>query len=167
VLRREDVAEILNVKRPIEAFHQDDLGDWVADLSCGHGQHVRHTPPFQMREWVLTPEGRARFLGAELDCVRCDRFELPPDAAAFQRTPEFTESTVPAALLADHATKPGVWGVLHVTAGQLTYLVEPPIAREALVEAGQAAVIVPEVKHRVHCDGPARFFVEFHRRPAR
>ncbi|MFT4728722.1 MAG: hypothetical protein ACI9UN_003235 [Granulosicoccus sp.] len=28
----------------ITGFHQDDKADWVAELSCGHGQHVRHNP---------------------------------------------------------------------------------------------------------------------------
>ncbi|HUQ81741.1 MAG TPA: DUF3565 domain-containing protein [Gemmatimonadaceae bacterium] len=57
--------------RRIVGFHTDDAGDWVADLECGHGQHVRHDPPWQSRPWVITPEGRARFLGAVLHCVRC------------------------------------------------------------------------------------------------
>ncbi|MCA9942934.1 MAG: DUF3565 domain-containing protein [Ardenticatenaceae bacterium] len=53
-------------------FHQDALGDWVADLACGHTQHVRHNPPFSNRPWVLTPEGRQQFLGFALDCKLCD-----------------------------------------------------------------------------------------------
>ena len=28
--------------QPIASFHQDELGDWVARLACGHHQHVRH-----------------------------------------------------------------------------------------------------------------------------
>jgi hypothetical protein len=31
--------------RKIVGFHRDDLGDWVADLECGHAQHLRHNPP--------------------------------------------------------------------------------------------------------------------------
>jgi hypothetical protein len=60
------------VPRKIVGFHVDDVGDWVADLECGHTQHVRHDPPWQNRPWVVTPEGRARFLGVELRCVVCD-----------------------------------------------------------------------------------------------
>ena len=41
-------------------FHCDDNGDYVAELSCGHGQHVRHQPPFQIRPWVIDPEERAK-----------------------------------------------------------------------------------------------------------
>jgi len=59
--------------RPIASYHQDDVGDWVADLTCGHGQHVRHKPPFFLRPWVVTAEGRASMLGTPLDCVLCDR----------------------------------------------------------------------------------------------
>ncbi|MDH5764128.1 MAG: DUF3565 domain-containing protein, partial [Nitrospinota bacterium] len=43
-----------------------------ADLECGHTRHFRHNPPWQVREWVTTAEGRARFLGTELDCKECD-----------------------------------------------------------------------------------------------
>ena len=154
------------MQRPIEGFHQDDVGDWVADLSCGHGQHVRHKPPFWTREWTQTPEGRASRIGAELDCVRCDHFELPESFAPYKRTADFDEHSVPAGLLADHSTKRGVWARIHVLGGALTYIVEPPLAREQLVAAGESAIVVPEVVHRVRPEGPVRFFVEFHRRPA-
>ena len=66
------------MNRKIIAFRQDDRQDWVADLECGHGQHVRHDPPWFNRPWTTTPEGRAAALGRELDCVKCDRGE-PPD----------------------------------------------------------------------------------------
>ena len=58
--------------RRIVGFHTDEEGHWVADLECGHTQHVRHDPPWQVRPWVLTDAGRASFLGTTLDCVRCD-----------------------------------------------------------------------------------------------
>ncbi len=56
----------------IIGFHQDELGDWVADLRCGHGQHVRHQPPLSSRPWVLTEAGRQAHLGTRLNCKRCD-----------------------------------------------------------------------------------------------
>lgn len=58
--------------RRVVGFHQDDEGQWVAELACGHGQHVRHDPPWQVRPWVTTASGRAAFLGAEIDCRRCE-----------------------------------------------------------------------------------------------
>ena len=65
------------MKRAIAGFHQDDQGDWVAELSCLHNQHVRHRPPFQERPWVVTEAGRAGRIGTELDCPLCDRGEPP------------------------------------------------------------------------------------------
>lgn len=60
------------MKRRIVGWRQDEVGDWVAVLECGHGQHVRHEPPLSFREWVLTEAGRQQFLGFELDCKRCE-----------------------------------------------------------------------------------------------
>lgn len=59
------------VARRIIGFHQDDELHWVADLECGHTQHVRHDPPWQLRPWVITEQGRAEHLGVELRCVKC------------------------------------------------------------------------------------------------
>ena len=60
------------MERRIVGFHQDSEGHWVAELECGHGQHVRHDPPWQVRPWVITDEGRADWLGRHLDCRACD-----------------------------------------------------------------------------------------------
>lgn len=58
--------------RRIVGYHQDEERHWVADLECGHTQHVRHEPPLQSRPWVLTEAGRASRLGMTLDCLLCD-----------------------------------------------------------------------------------------------
>ncbi|MDB4962810.1 MAG: hypothetical protein JWP01_2809 [Myxococcales bacterium] len=158
---REDVT----VLRPIDSFHQDPIGDWVADLRCGHGQHVRHRPPFWERPWVLTAEGRDGKLGAELPCVLCERFELPAGHAPYKRTREFDEHSIPSGLLKDHSTAAGVWGVIHVIAGRLRYIVESPLARELVLDETHDGIVVPEVLHRVAPEGSVRFFVEFHRKP--
>jgi hypothetical protein len=68
---------LTTVHRAIVGFHQDEFGHWVADLECGHSQHVRHDPPWQNRPWVVTPEGRAAFLGTMLKCVKCSKPESP------------------------------------------------------------------------------------------
>jgi uncharacterized protein DUF3565 len=60
------------MRQAIVGFHQDEHGDWVADLACGHGQHVRHQPPFVSRPWVVTEQGRAGRLGEILDCKTCE-----------------------------------------------------------------------------------------------
>jgi hypothetical protein len=61
------------MKQAIVGYHQDDEGQWIAELACRHTQHVRHDPPWQVREWVLTEAGRHSFLGVTLDCPLCDR----------------------------------------------------------------------------------------------
>jgi hypothetical protein len=33
---------------------------------------VRHDPPWQVRPWVVSPEGRAGRLGTTLECRRCE-----------------------------------------------------------------------------------------------
>lgn len=58
--------------RKIVGFHQDEKQDWVADLECGHAQHVRHNPPWENRPWVTTKDGRAERVGRELDCKKCE-----------------------------------------------------------------------------------------------
>jgi hypothetical protein len=60
-----------SVPRAIIGFHQDEEHHWVAELECGHTQHVRHDPPWQVRNWVTTAEGRASRIGMRLECVLC------------------------------------------------------------------------------------------------
>jgi len=61
------------VPRRIVGFHLDEENHWVADLECGHSQHVRHDPPWQRRAWVTTETGRKEFIGQALMCVECGR----------------------------------------------------------------------------------------------
>lgn len=68
------------MKRRITGFHRDEERHWVADLECGHTQHVRHDPPWQVRPWVITPEGRETRLGTTLDCRRCEEEGGGPEA---------------------------------------------------------------------------------------
>jgi hypothetical protein len=57
--------------QPIAGYHRDNEGHWVAELACGHFQHVRHDPPWMYREWVTTREGRELMIGLELGCKKC------------------------------------------------------------------------------------------------
>jgi hypothetical protein len=63
------------VNQAIAGFQQDEELHWVAQLSCGHNQHVRNDPPWSNRAWVLSVEGRHAKLGVLLDCKKCDRAE--------------------------------------------------------------------------------------------
>ena len=150
--------------RPIDGYHVDEAGDWVAELGCGHGQHVRHRPPFFQRPWVVTPGGRASMLGTSLECPYCDRLEMPSGLVAYKRTPDFDQRSIPAGLRKDHATKAGVWGLIHVTSGRLRYCIDSQ-GRELVLAPGTNGVIPPELVHHVEPDGEVSFFVEFHRKP--
>lgn len=68
------------MEQPIKGFHLDDENHWVAELACGHFQHVRHIPPWFSRPWVITEEGRNSMLGHRLNCKKCDA-GAPPDNA--------------------------------------------------------------------------------------
>ena len=73
------------MKQPITGYHKDDENHWVAQLACGHNQHVRHDPPWVNRPWVTAVEGRRSMLGSELDCKKCD------DGAPTDDRPELPE----------------------------------------------------------------------------
>lgn len=66
------------MEQPITGYHTDEEGHWVAQLACGHNQHVRHNPPLEERPWVTTADGRASMLGHQLNCKKCDE-NAPPD----------------------------------------------------------------------------------------
>lgn len=66
------------MKQAIAGYHKDEEGHWVAELACGHFQHVRHNPPLVSRPWVLTAQGRQAMLGYALNCKKCDQ-NLPVD----------------------------------------------------------------------------------------
>lgn len=153
------------MRRAIVGFHQDEDGDWVAELSCLHNQHVRHRPPFQERPWVVDEAGRAARLGAELDCLRCDRAELPDGLTLTRTAGPFDAGTIPAGLRRDHRVAEGVWGCLCVQRGSVRFSMntEPPL--DARLQAGDRQAIPPGVPHALTVEGPVRLAVEFYARP--
>lgn len=152
------------IQRTVVGFHQDEAGDWVAALDCGHGVHVRHNPPFMNRPWVVSEAGRRAALGEPRDCVRCERLEWPEGLTPYKRTPEFTAASIPPGLLKDHASRAGVWGKIHVTQGRLTYRVADLDGREMVLDANTPGIIAPALRHRVAPLGDVRFYVEFYRK---
>lgn len=82
------------MQQPIIGYHQDDEKHWVAQLACGHNQHVRHDPPWTIREWVITEPGRRGMLGQHLECKKCE--ENAPADARPNPSPAVTNTTNPA-----------------------------------------------------------------------
>ena len=145
----------------IRAFHQDEEGHWVADLECGHTQHVRHRPPLEMREWVITEEGRRGRLGARLPCRSCRMPRLPDDVAEYHRTSTFDAATMPDGLRKRHTTKAGVWGEIVVVEGRLLYVIEDEDDASFVLRPGLRGAIRPEAPHHVEPQADTRFFVRF------
>jgi tellurite methyltransferase len=149
------------VIRTIAGFHADDAGEWVAELSCLHGQHVRHQPPFRQRQWVMTPAGRADRLGSEIDCPLCDRAELPEGLRLVRTAGPFDADTVPEALRKVHRIAAGTWGVLRLIEGSagLRLATTPPIDR--WLTRGATQPIPPLVSHHLTIDGAVVLAVDF------
>jgi Protein of unknown function (DUF3565) len=70
------------MQRQVISFYQDEEQHWVARLDCGHGQHVRHDPPWMVREWVTNEAGRAARIGSSMECRKCDEQERVIDRRA-------------------------------------------------------------------------------------
>ncbi|MFT6047190.1 MAG: tellurite resistance-related uncharacterized protein [Arenicella sp.] len=89
--------------------------------------------------------------------------KLPDDVVAYKKTPEFTQTKVPAGLLKDHQTKAGVWGEIVVLEGCLEYTITQPTLEVVLLHEGQCGVVEPTIVHHVMPLGQVRFYVEFSR----
>jgi tellurite methyltransferase len=145
----------------VVGFRQDVEGDWIADLACGHSQHVRHRPPMETREWVRTEEGRRGRIGALFPCRLCRMPRLPKTVAEYKRTALFDAPTTPAGLRKSHTTKAGVWGEIVVVEGRVLYVIENEKDASFILKPGLPGPIAPEVPHHVEPYDDARFFVRF------
>jgi tellurite methyltransferase len=153
------------VLRRITGFHEDEGGAWVAELSCLHGQHIRHSPPFQNRPWVLTTAGRQEHLDTDISCPLCDRAELPGELEVTRTAGPFDQDTIPPALRRDHVVGEGRWGLLRVVEGSVGFVMasEPPL--ELQLNAGDHQAIPPGIAHHLVVEGPAVVAVDFLVRP--
>lgn len=88
---------------------------------------------------------------------------LPTDVTPYKKTPEFTETSVPAGLLKDHQTKEGVWGKIVILEGALEYTIIEPELEVIELSESRYGVVEPTVLHHIKPLGPVRFYVEFQR----
>jgi tellurite methyltransferase len=153
------------VASAIVGFQRDGDGIWVAELACGHRQHVRHAPPWQSRPWVETEAGRAAHLGDPLPCPSCALPVLPAGLTMYRQTADFDEHSLPAGLRSRHSLKAGTWGRIVVLQGRLLYTLERDPVVAFVLSPELPGVIEPEVPHHVEPRGDVRFRVEFYRTP--
>src|SRR5690625_3974159 len=153
------------MERAMTGFGIDAEGDWFAFLGCGHRQHVRHRPPFISRPWVTTAAGRLSRIGRKLDCVRCDRLELPDSVVHQQTVTGFTEQNLAAAMWQSQAAgHDDLWVNVVVTRGELRYCA-PNLAIDIKLESGTPGIIPPCTGHRFEPAGAAAFYLEIYRVP--
>jgi tellurite methyltransferase len=149
------------VQRAITGYHFDEDGDWVAHLSCGHRQHVRHRPPFQLREWVLDAEQRRARIGTALKCPLCDRAELPDGLRLVRTSPLWDEHTMPVGLRRSHRIAAGTWGRVVVHDGHLQFTAQTDPEIQVVLGSSMTQAIPPEVEHKVQPLIQVRFSIDF------
>jgi len=96
-----------------------------------------------------------------LDCVLCDRLELPADLEVVRATDTWDERTMPAGLRRVHRVAAETWGRIRVEAGTLRFRAQTCSAVEVVLRAGAVQAIPPDVEHDVEPMGAVRFCVEF------
>jgi len=147
--------------RVIDGFHQDVEGWWVAELSCLHGQHVRHQPPFRDRAWVTDAVGRDARIGSPTECPLCDRVELPAGLVHVRTAGPFDEGTLPAALRRTHLVAERTWGLLRVLEGGVELMFETATPMRVELRAGDEQPLPPATPHHLRVGGPVRLAVDF------
>jgi tellurite resistance-related uncharacterized protein len=114
-------------------------GRWLLD--CGHEGTID-----------------SRAAGLELDCVACDRRQIPEGATPGRRTPLFTAASTPKAFLSEHRTN--AWAVLQVAVGSVAFSEQdPPWATTATAEL--PITIVPGRPHKVAAQNDTQFSAQF------
>lgn len=88
---------------------------------------------------------------------------LPDGVKAYKKTLVFDETTVPRGLLKDHQTMPGVWGLITILEGSLTYTIQSEPPEVNLLDKNQFGVVEPQVLHYVKPSGRVKFYVEFYK----
>jgi tellurite resistance-related uncharacterized protein len=88
---------------------------------------------------------------------------LPSQLTPYKRTPEFTDQSVPKALLGSHSTKPGTWAMIVVLEGSLTFRILEPVIESIAVDSEHPGIIEPTVSHKIEPHAGVRFHVQFYK----
>jgi len=145
----------------LSSWRSSKAGDWVAELSCLHNQHMPHRPPFEDRSWVTDTPMREARIGSSIDCPLCDRAEMPDGLVQLRRAGAWDELSLPNALQHSHRTGKAAWAIVKVTAGEVKFRMETSPLLKARLTAGTHQVIPPEMPHEVVPVGPIHLVVEF------
>ena len=84
----------------------------------------------------------------------------------YRSTPEFDETTLPAALRREHRTKAGVWGVIRVLEGEVRLVLDDGSDAEGtILRPDRPGLIQPRQPHHVEPLGRMRMQVDFYDQP--
>ena len=137
-----------------------ELGRYAASYRRASLRDRRHRPAAKVRRQrnglcaALMPVQLMNSLDVKM---------LPPDVMPYKRTPEFTERSVPKALLESHSTKPGTWGMIVILEGSLTYRIMEPNIEEARLSPDHPGVIEPAIQHEIEPDAKVKFYIQLYR----
>jgi tellurite resistance-related uncharacterized protein len=145
----------------IIGFQRESDTAWVAQLDCGHAQHVRHAPPFNLAPWVIDEQGRAEHVGALLPCPLCRMPRLPACASVYKSTPIYDAASLPGGLLRSHRLKRGSWGKIVVLDGRVRYVLEDEGMLTFVLRPGVSGIVAPERPHHIEVDPDARIRIDF------
>jgi hemoglobin len=92
-----------------------------------------------------------------------------PMSKPYRVSPIFDQASLPKALTVEHRTKKGVWGIIRVLEGELTYLVLEgsqfvSSASSTRISPALPGIVLPDEPHRLQADPaqPFRLQVEFY-----
>lgn len=150
--------------RKITGYHLDDENHWVAELACFHGQHQRHNPPMISRPWVMTGEGRKARIGTTLNCLRCDRRELPEGLTPGHAAIEVNADTQSANDLQARLNPVKQWTLIRVISGSLNLVDGLYDNQPVTIAAGEEMVLVPGLSAQLEAKPAAEFVLSFFER---
>lgn len=88
---------------------------------------------------------------------------LPNEVESYKKTKVFNQDNIPKALLSDHKTLAGVWGIINVLEGELIYVISREPLERFILSKDLSGVVEPEQIHFVKPVGEVKFYVEFYK----
>ena len=70
---------------------------------------------------------------------------LPESVSPYNRSPEFTEDTLPEALKNNHLTKNDTWAKIIIEAGEIAYVIETTPQERIVLNPSKPGVVEPDV----------------------
>ncbi|MDZ3830482.1 MAG: DUF1971 domain-containing protein [Sphingopyxis sp.] len=86
---------------------------------------------------------------------------LPSSACIYRTIGPFSADSIPAGLLRRHDIKPGVWGLLSVTAGSVRFCWDDAEGGMRQLVVGDVMLVPPQVPHHLERTGAVTISIAF------